>query len=167
MQRRIWQIASRLPSPKCGAGARGSAAAAAPPPPPSSGARGHLLLRQEEPSPNRFQPDFFLPVSFFSRPAPLPQYVFLLSDLRLLQPEPSQGSALRGFSSLRLRARTRALRRAKQRRKTCRRAFASPLLTPFAQTQASLGGPSQDWGKLLPSRQPSWIWRRHPRWLWN
>lgn len=39
-QQPIWQIASCLPSPKCGAGARGSAAAAAaPPPPPNSGAR--------------------------------------------------------------------------------------------------------------------------------
>ena len=89
MQRRIWQIASRLPSPKCGAGARGSAAAA-PPPPPNSGARVHLLLRQEEPYPNRFQPDFFLPVSS-PLPTPLSQYIFLPSDLRLLQPEPAQG----------------------------------------------------------------------------
>lgn len=65
VQRPLWQIASGLPSPKCGAGARRSAAAAAPPPPPNSAAWSGLgppppLLGGT--SPNRFQPDFF----FFS-----------------------------------------------------------------------------------------------------
>lgn len=60
------------------------------------GAWGHLLLSQEEPSPDRFQPDFSLPVSFFFLSLSLfsPNTFFLPSDLRLLQPEPSRGSAL-------------------------------------------------------------------------
>jgi hypothetical protein len=55
VQRQHWQIAICFPSPKCRAGARGSAATAVPPPPPksrgSAGAWSYLLLIQEEPSP--------------------------------------------------------------------------------------------------------------------
>lgn len=80
-----------------------------------------MLFRSEKPSPNRFQPDFFLPISFFFLFLFFFFFFlnifFLASDLSLLQPEPSQGSAPRGCPSLRLRERTRALRRAKKEEK--------------------------------------------------
>lgn len=44
--------------------------------------------------------------------------------------------------------------------------FRQSTESPFPQSQPSREGHRKT-GKLLRSRQPSWIWRRCPRWLWN
>lgn len=105
------------------------------------GAWGHLLLSQEEPSPDRFQPDFSLPISFFflslSFFSPIHFSCLRTSDCC----SPSlPGAQLWGCSSLRLRAGTRAQRRGEEKKKNLSEGFRHPTVTPFPQTQTFHGG---------------------------
>lgn len=170
--RQTWQIVSCLPSPKCGAGARGSAAVEAPPPPPNS--RGSVELgppppQRGKPSPNRFRPDYPLPISFFL----FLFFFFLKTHISGFGPQtaccsPSLPRAqLFGAAHPCGCERRRASDVGRRKEEKLVGGVSPAHVNPPPAKPNLPREPSQHWGKFLLSRQPSWIWRRQPRRLWN
>lgn len=97
------------------------------------GAWGHLLLSQEEPSPNRLQPDFFLPISFFFLS------LFKKYTFPAFGPQTAAARAFPGLSSWGLPIPPAASKDARpasgeEKKKNLSEGFRLPTVTLFPQT---------------------------------
>ena len=140
MPRRIWQIASCLPSPKCGAGARGErgggGASSATKLPGSAVLGTTSSLSGRNPLPKGFSLTFS---SSFLSSSPSPPFLpsstfFLPPDLRLLQLEPSQGLPIPPAASEDARPAS-----GEEKKKNLSEGFRQPTVTPFPQTRIFRG----------------------------